>query len=279
MSAITIMLVISIIIFIASFVYFILKMKEVGEFELKLNIVYLLTTALLLTSISLCSLMNAKPTSLYILIYIVSALLGILHSFSMYKILKWSEKNSFLPELYFTLLATLLGIIGFVIVSHFALSLSLTLLHATAIVSFLFPFLVQKSYQFDLLVPDKEFKKWHFPDEIKVMDKDIREHLLINLVIGKTINSKENSIFTIRAPLHQSLGDVFCYFINGYNRQQEVNNEIQELEKDADDELLGWLFYTKSRISGRKTYLDPDRSVKLNGLNEKQIVHTLRVYS
>jgi len=279
MSATIIMLIFSSIIFLTGCVYFVLKMRQTDEFKIRPNMVYLITAALLLTGISLLSFSEVKATSLYLMIHAVCILLGVLHSYAMYKLLEWSEKDSFLPELFFTLLIEAFGIIGFVVVSHFILSLNLTLLQSTAFFSFLLPLLVQKAYLFDLLIPDREFKKWHFPEEIKVMEKDIHEHLLINLVISKKNGSNENSIFTIRAPLHQNLGDVFCYFINGYNRQQEVNNEIQELDKDVDERLLGWLFYTKSRISGRKTYIDPDRSVKINGLKEKQIVYTKRVYS
>jgi len=182
-----------------------------------------------------------------------------------------------LPVTFFMLLINLLGIIGFYLFSRYVAGSSISLLHSSALLSFIIPFLIHKVFQLELQMPKREYEKWLFPKEFMVMDSDMHEHLIISLYVTKSFGSEVFSKFTIRAPLHQSLGDVFCYFVNGYN-QQQIENGIKDLEKNGEERGVGWIFYTKSLLTGMKKVIDPKKTIKENGFREKHVVYTERIH-
>jgi hypothetical protein len=140
----------------------------------------------------------------------------------------------------------------------------------------LIPFLLLHTFDAALAIPEPVYHYWQYPvnNPIELPDEDERERLyVIGLEIPKKSIDRDRTYFTVKAPEHMKLGDLFYHFINDYNEVQS-ETPIQYLEGAA---VHDWTFRTKPKWYNSSRVLDSALTVKYNKLKENSVVICERV--
>ncbi len=140
----------------------------------------------------------------------------------------------------------------------------------------LIPFLLLHTFDAAMAIPEPAYHYWQYPvnNPIELPDEDERERLyVIGLEIPKKSTDRERTYFTVKAPEHMKLGDLFYHFINDYN---EVQSETPIQYTDA-TAVNDWTFRTKPKWYNSSRVLDSALTVKYNKLKENSVVICERV--
>jgi Ca2+/Na+ antiporter len=140
----------------------------------------------------------------------------------------------------------------------------------------LIPFLLLHTFDAAISIPQPVYNYWQYPlnNPIELPDEDEKERLyVIGLEIPKKDTDRERTYFTVKAPEHMKLGDLFYHFINDYNEVQS-EKPIQYMHGENMDE---WAFRTKPKWNKFSKILDAGLSVKYNKLKENSVVICERV--
>lgn len=267
-----------------------LKRKDIK----RATIIYIVLSILILTLVGFLGMaVYISPPRIYLIILLIFLLLGIVHSSIMYS-LNWAKKktgdpskDSFLPELLFTLLIGLYGLI------LYSLNFSLwnedyPLVFSTAILSFPIPFLFLKTFHFSTHIKAPEFDKkarWdQFSDTLGT-----EMELALRFQVAGTFEQERNPFhkrrtFRMAMANEDLLGNVFRYGIEEVNTEED-DIEIEDLERGGENKVpdFWWLFVVKTVLwkpstwSRKIRYLDPFISVKDNRLRDGDIVIAKRI--
>ena len=128
-----------------------------------------------------------------------------------------------------------------------------------------------------ILIPASIYKVWYLNEEREEPDFDkinVRDVYLLSLDLLKNVNDKGVSNIKVKAPLEMNFGDWYQSFILNYN-EKFTDNMIQF--KFLDGSSMGWVFYTKPTFFSGRRFIDPNKSITQNNLNEKVIIVASRV--
>ena len=202
--------------------------------------------------------------------------LGILHTALMYNLFPWAGKYNFKSELLFSLLIMLLAYIGFTI-AFFILNKNFAFLFSSALITFILPLLIHWAFNFAIVIPPKEYKKWIYPDKPIVSDMenmDLSNFAVITFIFSKKFGDSALSNFQSKAPYSIRLGDLFFFFVQEWN-YKNPGNTIEYMS--AENQSFGWYFYVKKSWWQPKEYLDADLTVKENKIAVNAVITTERV--
>jgi hypothetical protein len=121
-------------------------------------------------------------------------------------------------------------------------------------------------------IPPAKFKTWQYPlhQRIDIPDKKPGEKQLdIGFRIAKKTTDVKKTYFRALAPEGMPLGELYYHFINDYNdTYSETTIEYVSAEFEPEE----WWFRRKPKWYQLQKILDPDISVRENGIRENTIV-------
>jgi hypothetical protein len=204
----------------------------------------------------------------------VFCLLGIAHLFAMYKYMAWSNtEKSFWLELLFTIIVAAFGVIAFALIFKWMNKDGYYFAMSTAVLFFLVPFFVLKTFKAALDIQPKIFKQWYYPVNSVLPEPEeskLKNILLINFQFQKTTFDPDYTSFRAKAPADMEFGQLFYYFMNDYN-DRHPNSRLEYMDKKR--EPYGWIFYRKPKWYHITTkYIDPDRTFFINRIKEDDII-------
>lgn len=214
-----------------------------------------------------------QPRLIYFLLQIVFIGLGILHTWLMYKTLPWSRKRFFLSETLFTLLITLLGAAVFAWVFYTLHQSGYTGPLTSAMLAFLLPYFIHKTYCLGQGIPAPLFKTWQYSPHHTVPEADLHNAIRVHFRIAKNMYEARYSKFTIRAPLGLSFGDLFYTFIKDYNQSHPEG----PIEPQSAENPFSWMFYIKPGWWQSRKVIDPDVTVQSNNIEDNALINAKRI--
>lgn len=215
-----------------------------------------------------------EPSMLLIFFQLLFLLLGAIHAFAMYRHFSWDARQFFYPELFFTCLVWLTGMIPFLFIYKAVRDGAFLYLALGTSVFFIIPFLFIKAYEAALDIPFRDMKQWFYPVLSPPGDPDealLQKPLVIAFLMPKTTEDRKYTNFRAKAPSGMIAGDLFYHFVQDYN----TKNAGQTIEyADKYGRAYGWLFYFKPRwyLLYHKHYIDPDISIAENRVRENSVI-------
>lgn len=215
-------------------------------------------------------------------VFIISQFLfftfGIVHYIFLNRYIAADNNGTFFQEVIFTLYIAILGILVYMIIYSFTPLADYALLFSTAQITFLLPFLIIKSAELAVLIPEKIYTKWYFPDNLDIdipeeqlEDKNI---ILTEIQVQRGLESPDIIPIRGRAPLKMEFGLYFSLAIAEYN---DSNPGKQIRITDDMDAVYGWNFYFKPKFFSSQEYIDPQISIRENGIRENDVIIAERV--
>lgn len=210
---------------------------------------------------------------LHLIVLILFFLLGTWHTWSMYRFQSWSRRDSYLAEVLFTLLITLLGGAGYLWIYRLVNGTMPGWIMAGTILPFVLPFMVHKSFVLWKSIPDKIYYVWQYSDHLSTPEPVSGEAIILHFYLTRSGNNTSSGKFTVKAPMNMKMGDVFHYFLHNYNQQHPE----QPVLANSKSYPFGWYFYIKSGW-WKKEAVNPNISVYRNQLRDDVLIHAKRVY-
>lgn len=210
---------------------------------------------------------------MHLIILVIFFLLGMWHTWSMYRFQTWSKREHYLAEVCFTLLIFCFGVVGYLWLFKLVNETASNWLMAGTALPFLLPFLVHKSYLLWQSIPDRIYYVWQYSERLPTPEPVEGETVMLHFFMKKSDNSAKETKFTVKAPLNMKVGDIFHYFLNNYNKQHPDGPVVANSAMPP----FGWYFYVKTGWAGKET-VNPNISVFRNQLAEDTLIYAKRVY-
>ncbi len=215
----------------------------------------------------------------YLFFQILFTALGSLHIYTMARTLKWTDTNTFWPELLLTIVITLLGALAFIMTYRIINREGLETAMATAALFFIPPFFIYKAFTAAVAIPPKILRQWFYPINEHGMEPDeskLKNLLVISFEFQKNKGDKFFTNFRAKAPVDMEFGELFYYFINDYN-ERHPNSTIKYTEGNT-REPYGWIFYKKPRwYTIITSYVDSEKTVFINNIRENDVIICSRI--
>ena len=213
-------------------------------------------------------------TTILIIFQAYFLLLGVGHYYYMHEYLLWSgDKRAFGLELLFTLLLSLLGAIGFLLIYRLINKNGLQYIMSGSILFFIIPFLIIHTFRRAIAIPPKIVKEWFYPVEQEVEEPEeskMKNLLVISFEFRKMTTDPHFTNFRAKAPVDMEFGKLFYFFINDYN-ERHPNGKIHFINESG--EAHGWIFYKKPRWHTFITqYIDGEKTIFTNHIRENEVI-------
>ena len=128
--------------------------------------------------------------------------------------------------------------------------------------AFILPYLTVQAWNYFLLLADDGAMVWNGYKKIASgADIVYLNSILIQVRLLNKLRDKEDSPYTINAPLNIELGKLFNSFLNIENK--DGNSEIECIAPD--NKPFGWKFYSVNYGGLYKRILNPAESLQNNG--------------
>ncbi|MCA1750815.1 MAG: TssN family type VI secretion system protein [Cryomorphaceae bacterium] len=161
------------------------------------------------------------------------------------------------------------------------ISLSLSLLMASAPLTSLIPLFFSESFERAASIEPKEYSLWMYPENyIEKQPTWNRERIVFANLHFKR-NPNENLITTVKVKLPKEalLGELVYLFIRDYNENRSPEKPIVGI--GAKDGVEGWLFRTNNKgmraLFKKRRYVDTDITIEDNRIEEDQDLFFERV--
>lgn len=146
-----------------------------------------------------------------------------------------------------------------------------------SLISFFIPMLVMHTFNEAYNIPSAEFITWSYPlnTQIDLPDENPNEKLyVIGFEIAKKNSDARKTYFRAKAPEGMKLGELYYFFINDYNELQS-ETPIEYATKNSD--TYEWWFRKKPKWYQRQHILNPDITVRENGIIENTVIICERI--
>ena len=216
--------------------------------------------------------LNEETMLLFTIMQFTFLVFGVLHVIAMYGSFEWTSIKSFFPEFVFTLLTASAGAASFILVLNFVTKYPFSFQMYWALLSFIIPFLVVKTYHFAIAIPAAKVKKWFYPLFDKPEDPrpgELANPVVMAFELPKTLNDERMTSFRAKAPRNMPMGELFYHFINDYNEKNK-NTPIEFTDLRGNPQ--GWVFYFKPGWLGFMKYINPQLTVAENNIRENSII-------
>ena len=148
---------------------------------------------------------------------------------------------------------------------------------STSIVIFPVPLLFYFSWIQFMSIPTDIYNVWQYKqggnsvNSTGVINDKMR---IVNIEFTKTVQDGFRFSLTVKAQLSVLLGDWFYKVIEDYNSK----NMHQPIDTGEQTGLAySWIFYTKPSFFHRRRFLDFDKSIAFNKINQQAIIYAKRV--
>lgn len=188
---------------------------------------------------------------------------GVVHAWLVFQLFDWVDRTSFLPELLLTLfvgsVCTIAGMGSFWVFDTFVNERSegaiLTL--SLAFLCFPIPFLILRTYDFWLQIPEAIFHAWRYPS-YDTPNFRVVNYIKVHVVVARSLETHTKPDIEVESYLPRSvrLGDFFHRFIDKYNKENP-QAPILHYTEDGSSHPVGWVFKLRSPQAGGKRVLDP----------------------
>jgi hypothetical protein len=260
--------------------FFMLK-EEGKEVSVKVFIIYSVVAILIAALLGLTGLITINSASSFFMgLQAAVFVLGIVHVFALYRLNSWSEQESLWQELVFTLYVAMLGAFIFLILFNVLNKHGYAVLFTSSFIFFLVPFLVVKCFDFMLMIPAEVYPMWYFPaGEVDLeIPEDVMDDESIIVVEFQMARALSDDAETIKSrsklPLKLEFGRFFPIFLDQYN-DRNAGTQIEFL--DGSKQPYGWNFYIKPKWYQSPRYINPDITIRENGVKENDIIVAERV--
>ena len=248
---------------------------DIKKSPLKVFIYYTVVSLALFGVINCIGLIHSLSIKISFLFILLSFLIaGIIHIYLIR--IFFTDLNS-QKKLLFTFAITILGILVLFLLNFFIFIDTSLYFYTLGLILFPLPFLFIYSLKLYLNIPDKIFKKWHYPMDHTMPNLDLLDLtkvLIIQFEFLKSANETTLTNFKAKAPYNMPFSELFYIFINDYNESHpqniiEVTNEQQI--------PYAWIFRKKSSWWKSSKYVDPDLTFQNNIIINNDIIICQRV--
>ncbi|WKN41291.1 TssN family type VI secretion system protein [Tunicatimonas pelagia] len=213
-----------------------------------------------------------SPSLLFWLIFGLSLIAGIIHTWLLHRRFAWVQKELFLAELLLTLFMYATGTLLLCLLCTALADYASVSFLAGAATAFLLPFFIHKSFLLWQAVPPPYFYKWFFPTEKEVPTLTFQNTIPLQFTFEKEINHTDSTTFAVVAPNDIQLGDLFHSFLEEYN-QHNTDSPIQSYRPP-----FSWIFYCETHQWWKPLkVVDPNASVAENNLKPNDLVNAVRI--
>ncbi len=242
------------------------------------SILYLLLYVLILAVPVVMVVINPGGITLnYIIISVYALLMGLLHTSTFYKIVKWAEKGvDIFPDILYTTVITLLGsIVLLELISMFAESVNgfdYRVAYRFTLLPFLIGILSVKTLFLLKEVPELDYPKFRISNGNRnVSPQQIRNSTQIEAVLKMPLSNETEELTTFDCKLLSDVefGIVMYMIVDQYNRRPEYP-DINTYDKNGKE--YEYLFYFKPGWLGRKKFINPEAFVLRNKINRNDII-------
>jgi hypothetical protein len=256
--------------------------KKIEKKSANFNFAVILYCAVFALILSLSILLNFLPTltaaSKYAFTFFLSVLMGIIHLKMMYNKIEWAQKETYFKEFALTICIPFIAGLISVLLVHYLLTPGyggVAIFISIAYLSFIIPYLWSKTYRFALLIPERIFTYWSYPQHAIEPSSDWQRDKFVyaNLKFSKSLEDQAESTVKVRLPLDAKFGELIYLFVEDYNERRNPEFPIIDLHKP--DGSLKWHFSAKTRFGSRP--IDPDQTISANKLKDEQEIHFARV--
>jgi len=220
---------------------------------------------------------NFNGFSYYLFLCVLYLVFGALITFMFKKEYFEITKYKLMIEILVVLVITSLSYFGFSLVFDFTSGLDIGGIYAKSVFFFIIPYFFMLALDTFLRIPTSIYKVWYvneFAEEPDFDKVNIRNIYLLSVDLMKDVNQNKTTNIRVKAPFEMKFGDWYQSFLVNYN-DKYVESPIQY--KFLDGTSMGWVFYTKPSLFKRKKFIDANKSVLQNKLNEKLTIVATRV--
>lgn len=144
-------------------------------------------------------------------------------------------------------------------------------------ITFFIPFLFMQTFEAAYNIPAAVFKTWQYPLHTQIDVPDLKpgeRELVIGFEIAKKQSDEKKAYFRAKAPEMMILGEFYYHFINDYN---DAQSETPIEYVDEGNEPHQWWFRRKSKWYQQEKILDPEITVRENGIKENTVIICERI--
>jgi hypothetical protein len=213
----------------------------------------------------------------FIFMQILALLIGIILNKLFLKNYFSSFNTKIISEISYLLFIISLSYFLFSFLFNYLSKTTLGYTYANSLLILIIPYFITLAFDHFINIPASIYKVWYLNEEREEPDFDkinVRDVYLISLDLLKNVNDKGVSNIKVKAPLEMNFGDWYQSFILNYN-EKFTDNMIQY--KFLDGSSMGWVFYTKPSFFSGRRFIDPNKSITQNKLNEKVTIVASRV--
>jgi len=211
----------------------------------------------------------------FIFYQIASLGLGILHCFLYRYYFKKFDSKEALTEYLFAILIVAFASIPFLLIYSFLNDVTFAYWMLMHFLWFFVPTLLNDSFNRAISIPPVEYESWQFPANYKdagVKDEEMRDLVLISLVVKKEETDENFSSFRAKAPSRVEFGRLFYNFILDYNEK----NPDEPIQIEDEKGLCNWIFYLQPKWYEKTRFIIPDKTFHANELGENSVIFCIR---
>ncbi|SNR31326.1 TssN family type VI secretion system protein [Flavobacterium sp. ov086] len=251
------------------------KVKEFKATYKKRFYIYILSFALMYALVAFLGhnkLFNELSDE-FLFYQIISLLFGILHAYLYRWYFDEFEIKSITNELLFCLLIMLYSSVLFMIIYTALNGIYFTFLMCSHFLVFIVPTGINMVFNLIMEIPAKEYVTWKIPegdDPFPVVeDVEMKDLLLITLLIQKKADSNNYTSLRSKGPLRIDFENLFYHTVTGYN---DHNAESKIELKQKNGENCSWVFFLQPKWYESAKYVDPGYPLGTNGITENSVI-------
>jgi hypothetical protein len=213
----------------------------------------------------------------FIFMQMLALLIGIILNKLFLKNYFSSFNTKIISEISYLLFIISLSYFLFSFLFNYLSKTTLGYTYSNSLLILIIPYFITLAFNHFINIPASIYKVWYLNEEREEPDFDkinVRDVYLLSLDLLKNVNDKGVSNIKVKAPLEMNFGDWYQSFILNYN-EKFTENMIQY--KFLDGSSMGWVFYTKPSFFSGRRFIDPNKSITQNKLNEKVTIVASRV--
>jgi hypothetical protein len=214
----------------------------------------------------------SKLSDEYLFYQIATLLFGGIHVFFYRWYFDEFQIKKLEIELLFALVIVLYSSIPFILIYTALSGLEFTLLMCSQFIVFFIPTWINGLFDYIVEIPSKIYVTWKLPQEknayADLEDSEIRDLLLITLLIKKNESDKEYTSIRAKGPVRMDFGRLFYHTTSDYNKRY-IKDPIQ---LTIDDQHSHWVFFLQPKWNEKAKYVDARYTLGMNGITENSVI-------
>ncbi|TXI15794.1 MAG: hypothetical protein E6Q66_01375 [Pedobacter sp.] len=269
-------IVIFVIALIAAIVLFFVAKKDQVVNHKKLIAIILLGAIIL--AIPVCLVFTEWPymPSIYVINAAYSILMGYVYVRYYPKIVIDKEQGQKGIQILALLITTLMAASIFLIVFHFFSEIDYGLMAASPLMYVFIPLLFSYTLEALLAIPIEIYQVWYYDDKwhYNWFDDHFDTMFVFEIELYKNRDDISRTKVKAKAPENIVFQEWFQRFLEDFNKKYP-KNPIECMSYD--DQKFGWVFYVKPRFWPSKRYIDFEKTIYENRINDRSVIVAKRV--